>query len=220
MFTSTAARRAAALCIVTACTPALADADSSASPLAFVHSGASESGTAPQTRQPSGDGAAQRDASARPQARSGGGGGGIVKQTPSVAIGCLRPGLVGILRRASNHFGDEVVVTSGFRGGRGRSYHAKCMAADVQIAGVGSGALARWFRAQPDVGGVGTYRHTRSVHVDIAPRKFSWHGRSSRRIRTADACPCCGGQPHGAAKPFACERGIVTPDIRLGNART
>jgi hypothetical protein len=218
MLTSTAARSAAALCLVAACTPALAEGDSSASPLAFVRADASDAGASAPGRGNAGAYAASadRDAAMRGSGRSGG---GIAKQTPSVAIGCLKPGLVGILRRASTHFGDEIVVTSGFRGGRGRSYHAKCMAADVQIAGVRPSTLARWFRAQPDVGGVGTYGHTSSVHVDIAPRKFSWHGRSSRRIRTADACPCCGGQAHGSAAKFACERGISTPEIKLGRAR-
>jgi uncharacterized protein YcbK (DUF882 family) len=52
------------------------------------------------------------------------------------------------------------------------------MAADVQIAGVSPGTLAKYFRAQAGVGGVGTYGHTRSVHVDVAPRVYSWsHGR-------------------------------------------
>lgn len=205
-------RRMAALCLVVAATPAAADAD--AGPLAFVRDAAetSTSTIGPAAPEPAAEKAAP--AAARSDAGSG-----IVSQTPSVAIGCLKPGLVGILRRASARYGGEVVVTSGFRGGRGRSYHARCMAADVQIAGVSPGALARWFRAQPDVGGVGTYGHTRSVHVDVAPRKYSWHGRSARRIRTADACPCCGGAPHGAKSAFACERGVIGPALKLGDAR-
>jgi hypothetical protein len=94
------------------------------------------------------------------------------------------------------------------------------MAADVQIAGTSPGTLARWFRAQPGVGGVGTYGHTRSVHVDVAERKYSWHGRSSRRMRVADACPCCGGVQHGAKAAFACERSVIAPDaLKLGTAR-
>ncbi len=145
--------------------------------------------------------------------------GGVARQTGSVSIACLKPGLMAVLRRASNTFGSEVVVTSGFR--RGRGYHAKCMAADVQIAGVSPATLARWFRAQPDVGGVGTYGHTRSVHVDIAPRKYTWHGRSSRRMRVADLCPCCGGVHHGASAGFVCERSVIAPDaVKLGDART
>jgi uncharacterized protein YcbK (DUF882 family) len=111
--------------------------------------------------------------------------GTIVRQTPSVSISCLRPRLVGVLRRASLHFGSAAIVTSGYRPGR-RSYHGKCMAADVQIAGVSPGTLARYFKAQPGVGGVGSYGHTRSVHVDVAERKFNWHGKKKRR-RVASA---------------------------------
>jgi uncharacterized protein YcbK (DUF882 family) len=145
--------------------------------------------------------------------------GAVARQTGHVSTGCLKPELLTILRRASNDFGSEAVVTSGFR--RGRGYHAKCMAADVQIAGVSPGTLARYFRSQPGVGGVGTYGHTRSVHVDVAPRKYSWHGRSSRRMRVADACPCCGGAQHGARSAIACERSVIAPDaLKLGNART
>jgi Peptidase M15 len=143
---------------------------------------------------------------------------GIRKQSPSVSTGCLRGDLMGILRRASNHFGSAVVITSGYRGGRGRSYHAKCMAADVQIAGVGSGTLARYFRAQAGVGGVGTYGHTRSVHVDVASRKFNWHGRRSSR-RFAEACPCCGSAVHGQRSTPGCERSVILPDLKLGSAR-
>ncbi len=106
--------------------------------------------------------------------------GGIEKQIGSVSTGCLKPELTRILRDASSHFGSNVVITSGYRRGR-HSFHGRCMAADVQIPGVSPGALARWFRSQPGVGGVGTYGHTRSVHVDIAPRQLTWHqGRRKR----------------------------------------
>ncbi|MGL4242168.1 MAG: YcbK family protein [Beijerinckiaceae bacterium] len=207
-------RRSAALCAILSCAaPALADGDGSASPLAFVRENAASTASV--------DRAATQEAKAvvAPAQRTGGGQ-GIVRQTPSVSIGCLKPELVSILRRASSHYRSEVTVTSGFRGGRGRSYHAKCMAADVQIAGVSPGALARYFRGQEGVGGVGTYGHTRSVHVDVAPRKFSWHGRSSRRIRVADAsCPCCGGAQHGGRSAFVCERGVIAPEIKLGAQR-
>jgi Peptidase M15 len=110
---------------------------------------------------------------------SSGPAGSILKQIPSVSIACFKPDLVRIIRSASTHFGSAAIITSGFRPGR-RSYHGKCMAADVQIAGVSPGRLAAYFRAQDGVGGVGTYRHTRSVHVDVAGREFSWHGGRRR----------------------------------------
>jgi hypothetical protein len=169
--------RFTALGLVAVCAPAIAQDDVSSSPQAFFQQA--------DRAAPSVSTAPDRPAGA--EARAEGGKGTVAKQIPSVSTGCLKPELMAILRRASNHFGSEIVITSGYRGGRGHSYHSKCMAADVQIAGVSTGTLARYFRSQPGVGGVGTYGHTRSVHVDVAPRKYSWHGRSSRRVRLASA---------------------------------
>jgi hypothetical protein len=107
--------------------------------------------------------------------------GTVERQTNSVSITCLKPELMALIRAASVHFGAPAEITSGFRRGRG-SYHSRCMAADVQISGVSPGALARWFRAQPGAGGVGTYGHTRSVHVDVAPRRYSWHHGRRKRV--------------------------------------
>jgi hypothetical protein len=110
-----------------------------------------------------------------------GAGGPIKKQISSVSTACLKPALMQIVGNASRHFGSTAIITSGFRRSRS-SYHGKCMAADVQIAGVSPGTLARYFRAQEGVGGVGTYGHTRSVHVDVAGRTYSWHhGRRKAR---------------------------------------
>jgi uncharacterized protein YcbK (DUF882 family) len=105
--------------------------------------------------------------------------GSVEKQIPSVSTSCLKPSLMNVLRKASNDFGRPVIITSGYRPSR-RSYHGKCMAADVQIDGVAPSRLARYFRSQPGVGGVGHYGHTRSVHVDVASRKFTWAGSRRR----------------------------------------
>ncbi len=114
-------------------------------------------------------------------------GGGIIKQTPSVEIGCLRPDLVALLRQASKRFGRPVIVTSGFRsGGRRGSYHRKCMAADVEIDGVNKQTLAAYFRSLPQSGGVGTYCHNGVVHIDTAePRNWTYCGfrRTSFSLR-------------------------------------
>jgi uncharacterized protein YcbK (DUF882 family) len=209
-------RLSAALCLAVAATPAAAD-----SPLDFMS--AQGRGSAPAASPAKPD---SQDSAARAGVVSGNvhrlqraNAGGLKRQTASVSTACLRADLLAIIRRASNDFGSEAVVTSGFR--RGRGYHARCMAADVQIAGVGSGTLARYFRTQAGVGGVGTYGHTRSVHVDVAERRYSWHGRSSRRMRVAGGCPCCGGAQHGAKTAIACERSIIAPDaLTLGNARS
>jgi hypothetical protein len=158
--------------------------------------------------------------------------GSIQKQIPSVSMGCLKPELTRIIRGASSHFGSAAIITSGYRAGR-RSYHGKCMAADVQIAGVSPGALSRYFRAQSGVGGVGTYGHTRSVHVDVAPRQYTWyHGRRKRYAGIdTNACPCCSGLRYGA-RSAAVTAGAESPAksciqktgafaaIRLGSART
>jgi uncharacterized protein YcbK (DUF882 family) len=134
MSSSFAMRRAAALCLVAACTPALAESDGGVGPLAFAR-------TASLADPPSATAAAAPTAASARDGRvvegnvfrlSRTNAGGVARQTGSVATGCLKPDLMAVLRRASNDFGSEAVVTSGFR--RGRGYHAKCMAADVQIA--------------------------------------------------------------------------------------
>jgi uncharacterized protein YcbK (DUF882 family) len=98
----------------------------------------------------------------------------VEKQTDAVNIACLKPELMSIIRKAGEHFGGTPVITSGQRSrGRRGSYHRKCMAADFIIAGVERARLAKYLRALPDAGGVGTYCHTKSVHIDIGePRNW------------------------------------------------
>jgi uncharacterized protein YcbK (DUF882 family) len=55
-----------------------------------------------------------------------------------------------------------------------------CAAADIQVEGVGKWELARYLRAMPGRGGVGTYCHTDSVHVDVGPER-DWNWRCRRR---------------------------------------
>lgn len=119
--------------------------------------------------------------------------GTILTQTGSVRIGCFPDDLRAVLKQISVHFGKPVVVTSGHRGGGRRgSFHRSCQAADVQIAGVSPSAIARHARAMPGVGGVGTYGHTRSVHVDVGDRVFSWYGTRRRSASlSGGCCPAC-----------------------------
>ncbi|MEZ5781519.1 MAG: YcbK family protein [Rhizobiaceae bacterium] len=113
---------------------------------------------------------------------------GLLKQTEKVDVACLKPGLVKMLRQIENHFGRKVVVTSGYRSpsynrrvrGASRSQHMYCAAADIQVAGVTKWELANFARALPGRGGVGTYCHTESVHVDIGPER-DWNWRCRRR---------------------------------------
>lgn len=107
----------------------------------------------------------------------------LVRQTDQVQMSCFKPALVSKLRDVEQHFGRQVIVTSGYRdpahnhevGGRQESLHTSCDAADIQVPGIPKAALANYLRAQPDRGGVGTYCRTESVHVDTgAARDWNW----------------------------------------------
>ena len=102
----------------------------------------------------------------------------VEKQTDYVNIACLSPDLMKIVRKAGEHFKGTPVITSGQRSsGRRGSYHRKCMAADFFVPGVERAVLAKYLRTLPEAGGVGTYCHTKSVHIDIGePRNWSQCG--------------------------------------------
>lgn len=102
----------------------------------------------------------------------------VEKQTDYVDIACLKPELMALMRKAGDRFGATPVITSGQRyRGRLGSYHRKCMAADFFVPGVARADLARYLRSLPEAGGVGTYCHTKSVHIDIGePRNWSQCG--------------------------------------------
>ena len=113
---------------------------------------------------------------------------GLHLQTEKVDVACLKPGLVRVLRTIENHYGRDVIVTSGFRspthnrriGGATGSKHTSCEAADIQVDGVTKWQLAKYVRSMPGRGGVGTYCHTNSVHVDIGSER-DWNWRCRRR---------------------------------------
>ncbi len=102
----------------------------------------------------------------------------VEKQTDYVDIACLKPELMSLVRKAGDKFGATPVITSGQRyRGRLGSYHRRCMAADFFVPGVARSDLARYLRSLPEAGGVGTYCHTKSVHIDIGePRNWSQCG--------------------------------------------
>ena len=62
-------------------------------------------------------------------------------------------------------------------------------AADIQIDGVSKWDIATYIRSLPDRGGVGTYCHTDSVHLDTGnARDWNWGcGRKSAPIPSARA---------------------------------
>lgn len=113
---------------------------------------------------------------------------GLVKQTERVDIACLKPSLVRMLKSIESHYGTKAVVTSGYRNpdknrrarGARNSLHMYCAAADIQVEGVSKWDLAAFVRTMPGRGGVGTYCHTNSVHVDVGPER-DWNWRCRRR---------------------------------------
>jgi len=113
---------------------------------------------------------------------------GLHLQTDKVQVDCFKPRLVRTLKAIERHYGRPVVVTSGYRspkrnrrvGGASGSRHTTCEAADVQVEGVSKWQLAKYLRSMPGRGGVGTYCHTESVHIDIGNTR-DWNWRCRRR---------------------------------------
>ncbi len=131
-------------------------------------------------------------------------GAGLEKQTDHVSTSCFNGQLRGVLAQIGQRFGNTVIVTSGYRRSR-TSYHGKCMAADIQIEGVSPGAIFAYARSLPAVGGVGRYGHTRSIHVDVAPRKFSWGtGRKRYAALGGACCPECAAQAAASGQRAVC----------------
>jgi hypothetical protein len=99
-----------------------------------------------------------------------------VLQTGSVETACLKPELVDILRKVERHYGQKVVITSGYRDrGRQGSLHRQCAAADIEVPGISAASLASFARTIPGIGGVGTYCHSLMIHVDIGtPRDWKY----------------------------------------------
>ncbi|MEP9395830.1 D-Ala-D-Ala carboxypeptidase family metallohydrolase [Mesorhizobium sp. KR2-14] len=113
---------------------------------------------------------------------------GLLRQTENVDIACLKPSLVRMLKAIEQRYGGKIIVTSGYRSpshnrrarGAKNSLHMYCAAADIQIEGVSKWELANYVRSMPGRGGVGTYCHTDSVHVDVGPER-DWNWRCRRR---------------------------------------
>ncbi|MBO9657090.1 MAG: YcbK family protein [Agrobacterium tumefaciens] len=106
---------------------------------------------------------------------------GLFLQTDRVEVGCFKPELVRMIKDVEHHYNSPAIVTSGYRppkGIRQGSKHYTCDAADIQIKGVSKWELATYLRSLPDRGGVGTYCHTESVHMDTGePRDWNWRCR-------------------------------------------
>ena len=113
---------------------------------------------------------------------------GLKVQGSSVEVGCFKPELVNMIKSIERHFGRTALVTSGYRdighnrrvGGVEGSLHTSCNAADVQVAGVSKWELASFARDLPGRGGVGTYCHTASIHIDTGTQR-DWNWRCRRK---------------------------------------
>lgn len=110
---------------------------------------------------------------------------GLILQTEKVEAGCFKPELMQMLKKVETHYGKQVMVTSGLRpikvNRAKQSLHTRCEAADIQVQGVSKWDLAEFLRNIPGRGGVGTYCHTESVHIDIgAQRDWNWRCRRSK----------------------------------------
>lgn len=122
---------------------------------------------------------------------------GLHVQNDSVQVGCFKSDLMRVIKTVETHFGKPVVVTSGYRdpqhnrevGGAEESMHKSCEAADIQIDGISKWDIAQYIRSLPNRGGVGTYCHTDSVHLDTGnARDWNWGcGRKSAPIASARA---------------------------------
>ncbi len=104
----------------------------------------------------------------------------------------LSPKLLGMLRDVSRKFGRPVIVSSGCRsnhgnrraGGAKRSFHLRCMAADIKVVGVSEAKVLRVAKNLPARGGIGTYCRNSVIHIDVGPRR-EWHERCGRKNRRA-----------------------------------
>lgn len=113
---------------------------------------------------------------------------GLLLQRDTVETACLRPPLLNVLKKIEAHYGEKLVITSGYRTteanqrahGAKNSLHTFCAAADIQVPGISKWDLASYIRSMPGRGGVGTYCYTDSVHVDIGPER-DWNWRCRRR---------------------------------------
>ena len=107
---------------------------------------------------------------------------GLRLQHDKVDVGCLKPGILRIIKTVERRYGKKPIITSAYRspkrnrkaGGARNSTHIFCKAVDIQVEGISKWDLAKYLRTIPGRGGVGTYCRTRSVHVDTGSKR-DWH---------------------------------------------
>ncbi len=90
-------------------------------------------------------------------------------------VNCFPESLKTALNEIAVHYKKPVEVASGYRAnGRRGSMHRHCMAADIRIDGVEPMALATFAKTVPGINGVGSYRNTDLIHVDVRQEQFAW----------------------------------------------
>ena len=100
-----------------------------------------------------------------------------------------------MLKQVERHFGKRLVVTSGYRSpaynkkvrGAEKSQHMYCAAVDVQLPGVSKWELAKYVRAMPGRGGVGTYCHALDPHRRRAGARLELEVRPPQGLRLSFA---------------------------------
>lgn len=101
----------------------------------------------------------------------------------------LNPRLIAVLYRIESHFRHPITITSGCRshahnrsiGGARESFHLHCLAADIKLEGVDKSRVAKYAASLSGRGGIGTYCHDASVHVDLGPRREWYWGCAGER---------------------------------------
>ncbi len=90
-------------------------------------------------------------------------------------VGCFPQELKTALNTIAAHYNKPVEVASGLRAnGRKGSMHRHCMAADIRIDGVEPMSIATYAKTVPGINGVGSYRNTDLIHVDVRQEQFAW----------------------------------------------
>jgi len=114
---------------------------------------------------------------------------GLLVQRQDIQTNCFGRDLMGLISQIETRFRQKVVITSGMRtpqhnrrvNGAKASLHMACKAADLHVPGVNGQEVAKFVRALPNRGGVGTYCHTAAIHIDTgAQRDWNWPCRTRR----------------------------------------